>query len=69
MPVAVARRRRRLFERPRLPGVSTRSIAEAAGTSETILFRHFATKDDLFDNSITRPWTDEVASSSQPARL
>lgn len=50
-----------LFEQRGYPGVSTRSIAEAAGTSETILFRHFATKNDLFDHAVTRPWTDEVA--------
>lgn len=50
-----------LFEQRGYPGVSTRSIAEAAGTSETILFRHFATKDELFEQALVRPWTDAVA--------
>jgi AcrR family transcriptional regulator len=51
----------RLFEQRGYPGVSTRSIAEAAGTSETILFRHFATKNDLFEQALTRPWAGDVA--------
>jgi len=51
----------RLFEQRGFPGVSTRSIAEAAGTSETILFRHFSTKSDLFEQALTRPWSTEVA--------
>lgn len=51
----------RLFEQRGYPGVSTRSIAEAAGTSETILFRHFPTKNDLFEQALTRPWAGEVA--------
>ena len=39
-------------------GATTRAIARAAGVSEAIIFRHFATKEDLYDaiinNSVAR---------------
>lgn len=34
-------------------GATTRAIAKAAGVSEAIIFRHFATKEDLYDAIIT----------------
>ncbi|MDP6778629.1 MAG: helix-turn-helix domain-containing protein, partial [Candidatus Latescibacteria bacterium] len=38
-----------LFARKGFKGATTRAIAEAAGVSEAIIFRHFATKEDLYD--------------------
>lgn len=42
-----------LFASKGFRGATTRSIAEAAGVSEAIIFRHFATKEDLYDAIIT----------------
>lgn len=39
-------------------GTTTRAIAHAAGVSEAVIFRHFATKDDLY-NAILRQKADE----------
>jgi AcrR family transcriptional regulator len=36
------------FARDGFGGTKTRDIASAAGVSEAILFRHFATKEDLY---------------------
>ena len=37
-----------LFARHGFDGVTTRQIADAAGITEAIVFRHFASKDDLY---------------------
>jgi AcrR family transcriptional regulator len=37
-----------LFSRKGFRGTTTKEIAEAAGCSEATLFKHFATKDDLY---------------------
>jgi AcrR family transcriptional regulator len=42
-----------LFASLGFKGATTRAIAEAAGVSEAIIFRHFATKEDLYDAIIT----------------
>ena len=42
-----------LFASRGFKGATTRAIAEAAGVSEAIIFRHFATKEDLYDAIIT----------------
>lgn len=42
-----------LFASLGFKGTTTRAIAEAAGVSEAIIFRHFATKEDLYDAIIT----------------
>ena len=42
-----------LFASKGFKGATTRAIAEAAGVSEAIIFRHFATKEDLYDAIIT----------------
>ncbi len=39
-----------LFAARGLEGVKTREIAEAAGVSEALLYRHFPSKEDLFAN-------------------
>jgi AcrR family transcriptional regulator len=38
----------RLFSEKGFKGATTKEIARAAGVSEAIIFRHFATKDDLY---------------------
>ena len=38
-----------LFANKGFKGATTRSIAKSAGVSEAIIFRHFATKEDLYD--------------------
>jgi AcrR family transcriptional regulator len=38
----------RLFSERGFRGVTTKEIAQAAGVSEAIIFRHFATKEDLY---------------------
>ncbi len=42
-----------LFASKGFRGATTRAIAETAGVSEAIIFRHFATKEDLYDAIIT----------------
>lgn len=39
----------RLFSERGFRGTTTKEIAQAAGVSEAIIFRHFATKDDLYN--------------------
>src|SRR6266536_2952158 len=38
-----------LFSRKGFGGTTTKEIAAAAGVAETIIFRHFATKQDLYN--------------------
>ena len=42
-----------LFASKGFKGTTTRAIAESAGVSEAIIFRHFATKEKLYDAIIT----------------
>jgi AcrR family transcriptional regulator len=42
-----------LFATKGFKGATTRAIASAAGVSEAIIFRHFKTKEDLYDAIIT----------------
>jgi AcrR family transcriptional regulator len=42
-----------LFAGKGFKGATTRAIAKAAGVSEAIIFRHFETKEDLYDAIIT----------------
>ena len=42
-----------LFANRGFKGATTRAIAETAGVCEAIIFRHFATKEDLYDAIIT----------------
>ncbi len=42
-----------LFASKGFKGATTRATAEAAGVSEALIFRHFATKEKLYDAIIT----------------
>lgn len=46
------------FSRGSYHGVTTAEIARGAGVSEPILYRHFASKRDLYLACLTSAWTD-----------
>lgn len=46
---------RTVFQENGLAGARTKQIARLAGTSEAILYRHFASKDELFEAAILEP--------------
>lgn len=48
---------RDLFAERGFKGTSTRDIAERAGVSEVMIFRHFGTKANLFQESVVEPFT------------
>jgi TetR/AcrR family transcriptional regulator len=53
----------RLFARLGYRGTTTRAIAEAAEVNEALLFRHFASKEELYDAFLNRTleeWNREV---------
>lgn len=50
-----------LFATRGYASTTTREIAERAGVSETLLFRHFSSKQRLFDRAILRPFGDFVS--------
>jgi AcrR family transcriptional regulator len=52
---------RTLFASKGYASTTTREIAERAGVSETLLFRHFDSKQRLFDQAITRPFQEFTA--------
>jgi len=49
-----------LFARQDYRGTTTREIAEAAGVTEYLLFRHFGSKAGLFREALVLPFTDFV---------
>ena len=51
---------RELFARRDYRGTTTKEIAEAAGVSEYLLFRHFGSKAELFREALVLPFTDFV---------
>ncbi|OBJ50558.1 TetR/AcrR family transcriptional regulator [Mycobacterium sp. 1423905.2] len=51
---------RNLFARKDYRATTTREIAETAGVSEYLLFRHFGSKAGLFREALVRPFTDIV---------
>ena len=53
------------FARNGFGGTKTKDIAAAAGVSEAILFRHFATKDDLYHAILDMKEDQEAANSSK----
>ena len=56
---------RDLFSRQDYRRTTTREIAEAAGVSEYLLFRHFGSKAGLFREALVSPFTTFVESFSQ----
>lgn len=51
---------RTTFSERGFAGATTRDIAELAGTSEAVLFRHFGSKAGLFDASIIEPFSSFI---------
>jgi AcrR family transcriptional regulator len=52
---------RELFARKGFAGTSTREIADHAGTSEALLFRHFGSKAVLFDRAVLDPFSEFIS--------
>lgn len=57
-----------LFATAGFRGTTTRAIAQAAGVSEAVIFRHFATKDDLY-KAILKLKADEAGLDDTVAAL
>ena len=57
-----------LFSRKGFGGTTTRQVAEAAGISEPTIFKHFATKEDLYAAIIeAKVQTEAILESAEPA--
>lgn len=41
-------------------GARTRAIAERAGVTEAVLYRHFASKEEIFETAILQPLSEEL---------
>ncbi len=62
-----------MFSRHGFEGTTTKSIAEKAGVSEAMLFRHFATKDDLYaalldqksNDAGVEKWIEELRAAAE----
>jgi AcrR family transcriptional regulator len=57
-----------VFQEYGLAGARTKRIAEMAGTSEAILYRHFTSKDELFEAAVLEPveaMLSEIAESAE----
>jgi AcrR family transcriptional regulator len=52
---------RNLFAAKGYPGAATRDIAQAAGVSEALLFRHFGTKAQLFERAVIDPINEFIS--------
>jgi AcrR family transcriptional regulator len=50
----------RLFTAHGYHGTSTQQIAKEAGVGESVIFRNFGSKAELFETAIARPFTDFV---------
>src|ERR1051326_5746444 len=58
----------RLFSERGFRGTTTKEIAQAAGVSEAIIFRHFATKEELYTAIIDYKGCGGAAQSSVAGR-
>ncbi|HSB68573.1 MAG TPA: TetR/AcrR family transcriptional regulator [Candidatus Methylomirabilis sp.] len=57
-----------LFSRKGFSGTTTRQVAQAVGVSETTIFKHFATKEELYAAIIeAKSHTQQILSSVTPA--
>ncbi|MFD3925760.1 TetR/AcrR family transcriptional regulator [Streptomyces sp. NPDC058614] len=52
---------REVFVKYGLAGARTRDIAEAAGVNEALLYRHFRSKEELFEVAVVGPLEDATA--------
>jgi AcrR family transcriptional regulator len=52
---------REVFSRSGLAGARTRDLAAEAGVNEALLYRHFKSKDELFDAAVAEPLERAVA--------
>lgn len=52
---------RQVFQRTGLAGARTRDIAAAAGVNESLLYRHFRSKEELFEAAVAAPLEEAVA--------
>jgi len=52
---------RSVFVEQGLAGTRTRDLAEAAGVNEALIYQHFGSKRELFDEAVIRPLDDAVA--------
>ena len=59
----------RLFSERGFRGTTTKEIAQAAGVSEAIIFRHFATKEDLYTAIIDHKGCGGARADSRPGTL
>ena len=51
---------RRVFEQTGFDGARTRDLAAAAGVNEALLYRHFGSKEDLFEAAVASPLEEAV---------
>jgi AcrR family transcriptional regulator len=67
-----------LFARHGFDGVTTRQIADSAGITEAIVFRHFATKDDLYwevlsaksaSDEVKKELAEKLGSDAEPFEI
>ena len=52
---------REVFARSGRAGARTRDLAEAAGINEALLYRHFDSKEDLYEAAVAAPLEQAVA--------
>ncbi len=66
----ILRAARESFIRFGYDGARTREIAERAGVGEGVLYRHFASKEELFDAAVLEPLTEWVrALAASPSEI
>lgn len=63
----ILRSARVVFTRSGLAGARTRDIAAEAGINEAMLYRHFPSKEELFEAAVAQPLEDAVAALVESA--
>jgi AcrR family transcriptional regulator len=51
---------RKVFEQTGFDGARTRDLAAAAGVNEALLYRHFGSKEELFEAAVAKPLEEAV---------